>query len=233
MPEIKDLQYYPRSKLVNIHLSTSKDIVLDSELFLEKGYKKGDIFSDDQLMQLSVLSIKRRLRQHSFNLIAIRIRSVEEIRQKLSIKYDKLIKIFFYENGQLSKQVILEELLGELIERKYLDDREFTRQYIEQFTNIKGKGKRAIIFALQNKGIDKSIIDELIDNGSIITETKTNTLIDKSIDKILRSQSHRNFEKRKIRDLLIRRLLSRGFEYKNFISKIDDRLANEYNDRVN
>ena len=97
----------------------------------------------------------------------------------------------------------------------------------------KSKGSRALAYALMKKGIDKQIITSILNNKEIVSSENINSLIDKSITKIGIIIKSRSLDKRKAKEMLIRRLLSRGFEFGKIRSKIDDWIRCEYNREVN
>lgn len=229
MLRIISLVYYPKSNLVDVQLSNLRTYTLDAELILEKGLKEGLELENDYLLDLVLLSLSKILRQQAFNYIAIRQRTVSEMNRYLNNKLSKLIEKYRYGEIKLSKEEIVAKIIKDLLERKYLNDIEYSKSYIEQQIASLKLGKRALAYKLIQKGIDKKIVDAVLSDERIISKEKTNTLIDKSIEKIGSIIKHRKLEKQKARDILIRRLMSKGYDYQEIRNKIDDWLASEYN----
>lgn len=59
---------------------------------------------------------------------------------------------------------IIEDTLNRLRQERYIDDTWYARQWAEQRVGGRGKGKRWVRYELKEKGIDKGLIDEALDN---------------------------------------------------------------------
>lgn len=110
----------------------------------------------------------------------------QELKEELEKVYTRAIKYLSYRNrseketrDHLLKKKIPEDLINPIIkllrEHKFLDDRKFAEWWIEQRQEFKGKSKMIIKSELFQKGVDKLLIEELLDNNQ--GDLKTATLI--------------------------------------------------------
>lgn len=93
----------------------------------------------------------------SFHFISFRPRSEKEVR-------DFLIKKLH--GKSVSNRKCIEQVMKRLRELEYLDDAKFIRWWVEQRSTYRPKGRRLLELELLNKGIDKSLIVECLDNLS-------------------------------------------------------------------
>ncbi len=100
---------------------------------------------------------------------------------------------------------IVRKTIEILLERNYLNDKNFTKLYIETMTRNRPKSKFAIAFALKKKGVDLSIIEPVLE------QYDDQSLAIKAVEpKIKRWQS---FDKNKFKKKLMNFLVYRGFNY--------------------
>ncbi len=100
---------------------------------------------------------------------------------------------------------IVRKTIEILIERNYLNDKDFTKLYIESMVKNRPKSKFAIEFALKKKGVDLSIIEPVLE------QYDDQSLAIKALEaKIDRWQS---FDKKKFEKKIMNFLIYRGFNY--------------------
>lgn len=114
-------------------------------------------------------------------MLSYRNRSEREIRQRL--------------NRLSDDRVLIDQVIDLLHQDKLIDDLEFARWWVRQRIEFRPRGNRAIFAELMQKGIDKSIIDQVLMSREAETELAQKLLAKKKLDKT-RAQ---------------RLLLSRGF----------------------
>jgi len=131
--------------------------------------------------------------------LSYRPRSVYEIEQYIKKKgFDK---------------DIVRETIEVLIERDYLNDKNFTKLYVENMARNRPKSKFAIEFALKKKGIDLLIIEPVLEHYD------DQSLAIKAVkSKIVRWQS---FDKKKFKKKVMNFLVYRGFNYEVCISTLN------------
>jgi len=89
-----------------------------------------------------------KLQEMAFRLLAIRSRSVEELRDRLRKRG--------FEKGAIETRLL------KLEERGYLNDRQFAEQWACYLTEIKGYGSLRVRGELRRKGIEKETISEVM-----------------------------------------------------------------------
>lgn len=62
-------------------------------------------------------------------------------------------------------QQIISEVINYLKDQSYLDDDKFCQLWIESRCRLKPRGKRGLYFELKNKGVDSSLIEEVINKN--------------------------------------------------------------------
>ncbi|MEA1935845.1 MAG: regulatory protein RecX [Thermodesulfobacteriota bacterium] len=132
--------------------------------------------------------------QRAFRLLSVRGRSIKELRTRLK------------EKG--FEEPVVEEVIARLIELKYLDDESFASQWARNLAVNRLYGNRRIEVSLSEKGIDRKLILQSIDEvrEEISEKQAINRLIEKKVKgkKVIELN-----EKEKRR--LAQNLMGRGF----------------------
>jgi len=118
---------------------------------------------------------------------------------------------------------VLTKVLDRFRELGYMDDRKFITWWVEQRNTHRPKGKRVIVQELQQKGINKSLIEEVLSetrDGSDETDLAKQAL-SKKLD--LWKNLSKLDKKKKIYDYLTRR----GFSFDSIRGVIDEALTIE------
>lgn len=109
------------------------------------GLKKGQHLSDEAIAILKNDDAIEQAYQKSLHFLSFRARSEQEI------------------NRYLQKKGADEQTIAAVIDRlrqqKYLDDADFARQWVENRTRSKPKGKRALRHELRQKGLSDAAIE--------------------------------------------------------------------------
>jgi len=119
---------------------------------------------------------------------------------------------------------IVQLVIKKLKEQRFLNDREFAKWWIEQRTVVKPTGLRLIKIELKRKGIDKELIDEIIQESEHLVRNElemARTLVQKRIDKL------KNLDRQKIYQKLGGFLSRRGFDYDTIKKSIDEFISKE------
>ncbi|RLT44802.1 MAG: RecX family transcriptional regulator [Chloroflexi bacterium] len=114
--------------------------------------------SDGEIEALKTLDLRAKAYDKAVGFLAIRPRSVEEVRQRLGR----------YGNQQQERlaEVHIEWIIDKLLEQGYLNDDEFARYWVEQRNQFKPISPRALRFELRRKGIADQIIEPLIEGST-------------------------------------------------------------------
>ncbi len=111
--------------------------------------------------------------------------------------------------GQLKKKWYAPEEIDEavdlLIKRGFLDDSAYAKLYLSSEVSRKGKSLTLIIGKLRQKGVDKDVINELVEKmNEELTEGTTNK-VQKEIEKL----QNRGLEEKDI----VQKLRAKGYKY--------------------
>ena len=144
-----------------------------------------------------------RFYNQALHYLSYRTRSEKEVRDKLKTK-------------QVDPQTI-EKIIAKLKEKRFINDEEFARQWIENRIRFKPRSERLIKMELKQKGISEDIINSLIGNSnSAATDLDSaKKLVEKRIGRV------KNLPKQKIYEKLGRYLASKGFNWDTIKKAID------------
>ncbi len=137
------------------------------------------------------------LMDKAFFYLRFRARSVFEMRQYL-LKKSQVFKC---------SNAIVDSVITKLIEEKYINDTEFTQEYVRSRSQANPKGNYAIVQELQQKGINKIIIEATLKENTIDELTRARDVLKKKNNLLM----HLASEKRMQRALGY--LQRRGFPY--------------------
>ncbi|MGB6839103.1 MAG: RecX family transcriptional regulator [Microgenomates group bacterium] len=165
MPIITAIKPQKNKKRVNIYLDGKFGFGIDLE----------------NLMKLA-LKVEQELTE----------KEIEEIIRKAEFQktYDKLVRFTTLRprskkeiDTWLMKHKVYESLHKELFNKlkrlELLDDKKFTWWWIEQRTTFRPRGKRALFAELRQKGIDRDLIKEILDEAEIDEEKIACQLLEK------------------------------------------------------
>ena len=139
---------------------------------------------------------KNEALKFAMKLISLRKRSVFEIKERLRKKK-------FEED-------IIEEVLQELKNYKYLNDEEFTEAYINDRINFNPRGRFLIKKELSEKGIAEDIIERKIEE--LLSEEKEIESAKKMAEKKLMTTSNKT-DKIKVNQKIRSYLQSKGYSF--------------------
>lgn len=149
-----------------------------------------------------------RFYNKALEFLSYRPRSEKEVRDKLKTK-------------QVETQVI-EKIIAKLKEKKFLNDEEFAKGWIESRLRFKPRSARLIKLELKQKGISQEIIESRIKNQELGIESdleQAKKLIEKRIGRV------KDLPKQEIYQKLGRFLASKGFGWDTIKKAIDEVLA--------
>lgn len=184
-------------KNVTIYFDNDEKLILSTDAFYNSGLRKGDEISEARFSSFIKLNILYYIKQRALSFLSRRLHSEKELLMKLKSKsYDEhLIKIALKDLKALS----------------FLDDENFTRNFIEEKFKRKKWGSNKIRAALFSKGVSSKIIDEVM---SEFDNTENNIeLVNVLARKKIENLKKRKLDDRKIYQKVIAFLISRGFEY--------------------
>ena len=123
-------------------------VSVDTMTFMSSGKKTGSEITDDELYELIEKSKISRAKEKALYLIEYKSRTKREL-------LDRLIPLY----GQNASELAVERLeqVG------LINDESFAREYAESLLLRKKFSKERTTFEMSKKGIDKSVIEEIID----------------------------------------------------------------------
>jgi regulatory protein len=196
---------------VIVNLDTGEKLFLSYEIFLKNRLKKGKEISEDGFSFLIRENQKYFIKRKAFDFLSRRLHSYRELKLKLlRKKYDK---------------TLIDEVLDYLKVKKFIDDYEFGRQYVEEKIRTKSWGRNKLKSELFRKGLHSEVIDEIL-NEEEFSSYKENALA--LAEKKLKILSKRNYDNRQLTSRLYSFLYSKGYDY-DTIKEIISRLIEEDN----
>ncbi len=184
------------SRDVIVHLDNGEKLFLAYEILMKNGLRKGDEISGDFFSLLITQNQKYFIKQSAIRLLSRRMHSYVELKLKLlQKKYDK---------------ELIEEVLKELLKSNFLDDHKFAILFAEEKSSGSW-GKAKIKAGLINRGINREIIDEVLEKVSS-EENDYNTALNLGKKK-LRLIAGKNLDSKKAAQKISSFLFSKGFDF--------------------
>jgi regulatory protein len=197
---------------VVIHFDNDDVLFLSVDIFYKSGLKKNDEISDNRFSSLIKENRLFHIKQRAFRYLGRRQHSTSELRIKLKQKG--------YETE------LINEVLKDLKNKKYLDDTEFAKMFVEEKVKLKLWGDQKLRSELIKRGIKPDIISDVLLN-TISDDDKVNNLMTVALKKY-DTLRNRKLGKDVIKKKLITFLNSRGYNY-DVIKEVCDELIKEEN----
>lgn len=191
---------------VTIYFDNNSLLFLAVEVFLKSGLKKGDDISEDRFSFLIEQNKLFHIKQRAFRLLGRRQHSSSELSRKLWNKD--------YE------QKLIDEVIEDLQNKGYLDDKEFIRAFVAEKSKTKNWSVKRIKGELFKRGIASKLIDAML-NGQTVESDSENVM--KLANKKYKVLLKRNLDRKELRNKLSSYLFSKGFEY-DLIKEVCDKL---------
>lgn len=153
-----------------------------------------------------------KLLNSSLRFLSYRPRSEREVRDYLKKKK--------------ADDISIDHIIKKLIEKEFLNDKEFVKWFIEQRTKIKPKALQFIRFELKQKGITNEIFEEVLESKDFEIESDLDKALKLAQRRIERFQ---NVDPKKRYEKMVRFLASKGFNYDTIKKVIDQILNKRYN----
>lgn len=137
-----------KKSLTALYIDGEYAVSVDTMTFLSTGKKVGSEITDEELHELIETSKYNRAKEKALYLIEYRSRTKKEL-------FDKLVVLF----GESAAERAVERLE----ELGLINDEKYAREYAEVLLDRKGFSRQRAAFELIKKGIDKDIIEEILD----------------------------------------------------------------------
>lgn len=207
MPQITKLKLQKNRRVVNIFIDNKFTTSLQLTTVAKINLKVGMDISNHDLTKFIKEHFQEKLMSNAFNFLSYRPRSEKEVRNYLRKK--------IFRNPQIPKETI-DKVVNKLSKKKYIDDRQFAKWWIDQRTKHNQKGRRLIALELRAKGIDNQVIDDLLSKRN--DEEPATTAAKK------KSRSLMNYNPKIAKKKLIAFLQRRGFTWETIKTVVDETL---------
>lgn len=206
-------------KRYNIFLDGQFGFGADEDLVVKFRLLPGkEIFPTD-LEKLLYEAEVGKLMERMYRLFSIRQRTEQEIRSYLKqLSYKRKIK-----GEEEISGVIIEQLLERIKQKGLVDDLEFARSWVDARRKSKQKGPRALKAELMQKGVNRKIIEIVLNDNSEGDEKLAKEALEKKL-RIWKNLSPLEFRK-KATDYLLRK----GFDYSLVKGLVEKILKKDYN----
>jgi regulatory protein len=119
------------------------------DVVLALGLSVGQTFDRDRLIELLKAETARKARESALRLLSYRDRSRAEIRRRLI--------------GSDFPEDIVEEVVDQLSRTGLLDDRKFSRDWVNSRTVSRPMGRTRLAWELRSKGVDAPVVEEALE----------------------------------------------------------------------
>ena len=137
-----------KKSLTALYIDGEYAVSVDTMTFLSTGKKVGSEITDEELHELIETSKYNRAKEKALYLIEYRSRTKKEL-------FDKLVVLF----GESAAERAVERLE----ELGLINDEKYAREYAEVLLDRKGFSRQRAAFELIKKGIDKDVVEEILD----------------------------------------------------------------------
>lgn len=165
-----------RKKLSALYIDGEYALKIDTETIISSPYSVGSEISDDELKELIEMSGEKRAKEKALWLLSNRDHSKRELETKIRRTEDA---------DAAKKAVERMEELG------LVDDEKFAERYAEQLINIKHLSVKGAKYKLLEKGIDKDLADEILDELSPDPREHIEILIERKYKNNLKDEKGR------------------------------------------
>ena len=165
-----------RKKLSALYIDGEYALKIDTETIISSPYSVGSEITDEQLKELIDSSQEKRAKEKALWLLSTRDHSKRELETKIRRTA----------SAESAKKAV--ERMEEL---GLVNDKKFARRYAEELINIKHLSKRGAKYKLVEKGIDKDLADEILEELSPDPREHIEILIEKKYQKYLSDEKGR------------------------------------------
>ena len=149
---ITRLQLQQKNK-ERVNVFINEEYAFSLELILAAGLKKGQALTEVEIATLQAEDEGKRTYTAAINFLGQRTRSRKEVEQRLQQR----------EFSPESIQQTLERLQRE----GYLNDASFGQQWVANRQHFRPRSERALRYELRRKGMDATVIDEVLEEAEI------------------------------------------------------------------
>lgn len=161
----------PRRKAMSaLYIDGEYVMNLDTQTLIDNRFDVGREITDEDLHEIIQLSNERRAKEKALWLISYRDHSSKELTEKIRRTCD---------------EVSAQKAVDRLEELGLVNDEAFARRYARQLLFTKHMSKKAAVYYLIQKGIDKDLAEEVLDEIPVDTNEEIRVVINKKYKNII------------------------------------------------
>ena len=202
----------------NIYVDGEFVAGVSDETLLRLGLRTGDEIDPDKLTALQATEELLNAKRVALRFLSYRLRTVREVRDKLR-------------ENEFGDEVI-SKTVYDLEQTGLLNDKEFARTYIRDTLAIRPSGKYLLKRRLLLLGLDKSLVDEALDE-SLENESQEIAALEAARKFMKKANAlQRRKDPLKIRNRLVNFLSRRGFTWDVITKTVKEVLEEEHQENV-
>lgn len=160
------------------------------------------------------MDLYQKYLESAINFLSFRARSEKEVRDYLT---KKLASGQSSSGRKKAPDDVIEKIISFLKKRKFLNDVDFTKWFVESRARFKQKSMRVVQLELRQKGITKEIIDEVFGQETNVSDLElAKKLVEKKIDR------YKGLTKQELYQKLGGFLARKGYDWDVIKASIDE-----------
>lgn len=145
--KVIDIEFDKKRDLFLVYFENNNKFFINYNIFEKYKISKDMEFTEEEILEMKYYSDFERAKIKALKYVSGKFKTKMEVRKKLKEEF---------------QNDVIEDVLYFLEENGYIDDRNYTKLFIEDKQKLNGYGKNKIKSLLIQKGIEKNIIDEFI-----------------------------------------------------------------------
>lgn len=195
----------PRRKaMCALYLDGEFVMNLDARTLIENRFDVGREIDDEDLQEIIKLSNERRAKEKALWLISYRDHSKKELTDKIK---------------RTSDEQSAEKAVERMEELGLINDEVFAQRYANKLLFSKHMSKKAVVFELAKKGIDKDTATEILDDIEVDEHEQIREIINKK---------YKNLNDEKIKRRAVAALQRLGYRWDDIRSVLDEYIEEDY-----
>jgi len=194
---------------VNVSVDGKYRFSLDVFQLSDLGIRVGNEYTDEELVALEQESQFGKVYGRALEYCLMRPHSAKEVRDYLYRK----TRPTRTKTGEMRDGVspeVTKRVFDRLVEKNYINDENFARYWVENRSLLKGASKRKLTAELRTKGVEQSIIEQLLNESERTDEDELQKVIAKKRSKYPDDQK------------LMAYLARQGFSYDDIKSALEN-----------
>lgn len=194
---------------MNVYLDDKFAFGIDLDNFVKLGLRVDQEIDEKKLQEVIAKSEHQKILDKLLNFVSFRPRSKEEI--KIWLRRKKI------------PEDMHKSLWEALTKLGFVDDYKFAQWWLEQRASFRPKGRKALKYELLKKGIDRKIIEQVLEEAPVDEEKIALGLLEK------RKSRWEKMEKREVKQKMYAYLAGQGFDWEVVKSVVEKFLTNTVN----